>query len=103
MRLRMFRSASLSGSGSISASWASRYQRRAADVVEIGEVMAQIGISTREHRILLAGPDPAAGPLAVPGVQRIGDVHPVDDACERHERLGTERGAFLAPLEEHMR
>ncbi|MGH2898593.1 MAG: hypothetical protein ACRDMZ_07955, partial [Solirubrobacteraceae bacterium] len=73
--------------------------RRAHDVIEVGERAAQVGVAALEQRSLLAGADAPAGALAVVGVERVGDFDALDDARERRERLGIVRSAVVAQVD----
>src|SRR5262245_19802565 len=56
------------------------------DVIELRIHLQEIRVAALEDWILPACAD-AAGALAVPGIERVGDVHPFDDAGERDELL----------------
>src|SRR5262249_40299403 len=73
------------------------------DVVELGEFARQVRIAAVEDRILPAGPDAAAGPLAVLRVPALGDVHALDDLGKRHERFLVVGLAVIAQVDEDLR
>src|SRR5207247_5856241 len=65
---------------------------RLENAIEPGKLAIEIGVAFVEQVLLPAGSDPAAGVLAVLAVERVGDVHPFDNAADRHEGLVVLRG-----------
>src|SRR4029450_12658897 len=51
----------------------------------------------------MAGTDPATGALAVLGIERVGDIHHIDDLRERHERLLVVGRAVVTEIDEDLR
>ena len=68
----------------------------------LGKLALEVCVTLGKEKVLLAASNAASRLLAVPGVKSIGDVHPLDNSRERHERLAVVRSSVVFEIDEDL-